>query len=65
MLLGGSDLFWNLPQDLSPGRLRQLGIFGEVSDRTFSKLLRSFSMRIIGSHDEIIVADMQFLLELV
>ena len=41
LLLGTSDLVWNLadaieasrvvPQDLSSGRLGQLGIFGEVS----------------------------------
>src|SRR6266542_378193 len=47
-----------VPQDLSPRRLGQRGIFSEVPDRALRQLLRSVGMRIVGSHDEVVVADM-------
>ena len=46
-----------VPQDLSSGRLGQVGIFGEISHGVLGKLLCGVGMRIVSGHDEVIVAD--------
>jgi hypothetical protein len=48
---------WVIPQDLSPRRFRQLAIVGEVAHGVLRKLLCGVGMRIVGGHDEVVVAD--------
>src|SRR5215510_12005843 len=47
-----------VPEDLSPRRLRQTGVFGEVPHSMLRKLFGSVGMRIVRRHDEVVVADM-------
>src|SRR5262250_505807 len=47
-----------VPQDLSPRRLRQMSIIGELPYGAIGKLLRRVSMRIVGGHDQVVVAYM-------
>jgi len=49
-----------VPQDFAPRRLRQGGIVGEVAHGVLGKLLRGIGMRIVGGHDEVVVADVLY-----